>query len=373
MRSAQLRCGVVALLLMLAVTPLHAAAQAQSGFNVFLPLVLNNFEPNLTFDGPDVPYGYGWGVFDWRKYWPANPQYPPTTFNWIKITENPDPQFLCGPYRLPYNVLLRLNKADANATPQQVADDTWTWAQNFKAIPGRARCVDAFEIGNEPNLSMTGAFGGPVNPELYADQLCKAHEAIKNTDPTFIVVAAGLAPTAGLPDPTLALTDTVFLRRMLDRIASQKGNAGACFDVLAYHNYGFRTGYSTPPSSSPCAARSCFRGVEEIFQILRYEHGVRKRIWATEIGWLRDFVAGGCGGAGWAPFFGGWQRSDADQGNQLVSAFQYSRDNWPWMGAMFVFNLDFDRRPQDNCQDEQGWFAVKGHPAEAMLEAMPKP
>jgi hypothetical protein len=28
---------------------------------------------------------------------------------------------------------------------------------------------------------------------------------------------------------------------------------------------------------------------------------------------------------------------------------------------------------QDNYGDEQGWFAVKGHPAEAMLEAMPKP
>jgi len=28
---------------------------------------------------------------------------------------------------------------------------------------------------------------------------------------------------------------------------------------------------------------------------------------------------------------------------------------------------------QDACEDEQGWFAVKGHPAEAMLVAMPKP
>jgi len=29
---------------------------------------------------------------------------------------------------VPYKVLLRLNKTDANATPQQVADDTWQWA-----------------------------------------------------------------------------------------------------------------------------------------------------------------------------------------------------------------------------------------------------
>jgi hypothetical protein len=39
-----------------------------------------------------------------------------------------------------------------------------------------------------------------------------------------------------------------------------------------------------------------------------------------------------------------------------------------------VFNLDFNPpwRSTDPCYDEQGWFAVQGHPAEAALEAMPK-
>jgi hypothetical protein len=300
--------------------------------------------------------------------------YSPTSFNWIKIADNPDPSQLCGPNRLPYRVLLRLNKADANATPQQVADDTWTWAHALETAPGVDRCVDAFEIGNEPNLSMNGGYSGPVDPERYADQLCAAYTAVKNTDPDFIVVSAGLAPTAGLPDATLALTDTVFLRRMLDRIrATHDGDAGACFDVLAYHNYGFRTGHATDPASPACAERSCFRGVEETFQILRGEYGVAKRIWATEIGWLRDYTAGGCGDAAWAGTFGGFQVSDQAQAAELVDAYTYARANWQWMGAMFVFNLDFDRRPQGPCDDEQGWFAVRGFPAEVALEAMSKP
>lgn len=353
-----------------AVDPPSAAAPAPP-FYLFFPVVT---QAALGFDGPDLPFGYGWGVFQWRNYWPANQQYPTTSFNWIKITENPDPAQLCDQYRLPYQVLLRLNKADAHATPQQVADDAWTWAQNLKAQAGRARCVDAFEIGNEPNLSMNGAYSGPVDAVQYADQLCAAYTAIKATDPGYVVVSAGLAPTAGLPDATQALTDTVFLRQMLDRIRdTHAGDAGACFDVLGYHNYGFSGRYDLDPADPACAERSCFRGVEPVFSLLYAEYGVRKRIWTTETGWTRDFTTGGCGAAPWAGVFAGFQRSDQGQAQELVGAYQYARAHWPWLGAIFVFNLDFDSRPQDPCVDEQGWFAVKGRAAEAALEAMPKP
>lgn len=339
---------------------------------LFLPFV---GQSALFLDGPHVPFAYGWGIYNWRAYWPANQQYPTTTFNWLRVSENPDPAQLCGSFRLPYRVLLRLNKADASATAQQVADDAWTWAGTLQALGGAAGpCVDAFEIGNEPNLSMTGAFGGPVNPELYADQLCAAHHAVKAQNPNYIVVSAGLAPTAGLPDPTLALTDTVFLRRMLGRIReTQAGDAGACFDVLGYHNYGFRVAFDADPTSPACAERSCFRGAEEIFRILHDEYGVNKRLWTTETGWTRDFLAGGCGAAPWVTFFNGFQRSPEGQGAELVGAFQYARANWQWLGGIFVFNLDYDRRDQDPCQDEQGWFAVMGYPAREALEAMPKP
>jgi hypothetical protein len=339
-------------------------------FKLYLPFVGKDA---YFFGGPQIPFGYGWGVYNFRAYWPDLPQYPPTSFNWIKVTDNPPKTDLCGSHRLPYNVLIRLNKTDANATVQQVADDTWTWAHNMETAPGVGKCVDAFEIGNEPNLSGQGAYSGPVNPERYADQLCAAYTAVKNTDPGFIVVSAGLAPTGGSSDTTVAMETETFMRLMLNRIRdTHAGDAGACFDVFGYHNYGFRTGYPTDPNSTDCPADMCFRGAERIFDILLNEYGVVKRLWATEMGWMRDFVAGGCGSASWAPVFAGFQVSNAEQANQLVGAFQYSRANWSWMGAMFVFNLDFNTRPQGACVDEQGWFAVKGYPAESALENMNK-
>jgi hypothetical protein len=274
-------------------------------------------------------------------------------------------------------VLLRLNKADADSTPQQVADDTWTWAHNMETAPGVNKCVDAFEIGNEPNLSGRGQYNGPVNPVKYADQLCAAYDAIKRTDPSFSVVSAGLAPTGGAADHQLAMESVAFMRAMLDEIQANRfshGDPGGCFDVLGYHNYGFRTGYQTDPGDAlKCPAEMCFRGVEDIWTILQ-GYGVSKPIWSTETGWMLDYGAGQCSSSSWTSIFSGFAVSPATQASELVGAFQYARAHWPWLGAMFVFNLDFNppRRSANPCYDEQGWFAVQGHAAETALEAMPK-
>lgn len=353
-------------------------------YTVFLPGV---FVQPLVLGGPDIPFAYGWSVFQYQSYRqvtpdqpaPLFPQYAPTTFNWIKITASPNSSELCGSNRLPYKVLLRLNKTDANATVQNVADDTWQWAHWMEPPTQPAnqpRCVDAFEIGNEPNLSGPGQYNGAVNPKLYADQLCAAYDAIKKTDPNYIVVSAGLAPTGGLADPKLGMASLTFLRAMLDEIRVNPisgGSAGGCFDALAYHNYGFRTGYATDPRDPACPSEMCYRGVEDAWAVLQ-QYGVNKRIWSTETGWMRDFVAGGCGSASWAWLFQGFQMSDQAQADNLVGAFQYARNHWPWLGGIFVFNLDFNspQRSTNPCYDEQSWFAVQGHPAEAALEKMPK-
>lgn len=51
------------------------------------------------------------------------------------------------------------------------------------------------------------------------------------------------------------------------------------------------------------------------------------------------------GGAGWVAPYDGAQVSDQAQADYLVGAFQYARANWPWLGAMFVANLDYNVRP----------------------------
>ncbi len=376
---------ILALLLSLAMgappRPLDPPAPAVKTYSIYLPVLFNRF---VTVTGPQVPFAYGWSVFQYQSYYqpqpnqpnPAYPRYPSTSFNWLKITASPASPALCGVNRLPYNVLLRLNKTDANATPQQVADDTWQWAHWMETAPGQDKCVDAFEIGNEPNLSGPGQYNGAVDPVKYADQLCAAYDAIKRTDPSFIVVSAGLAPTGGLADHSLGMESLAYMRAMLDEIKANPishGDPAGCFDVFGYHNYGFRTGYQTDPLDAACPAEMCFRGVEDVWAVLQ-EYGISKRIWSTETGWMRDFVVSGCGSAPWAPIFGGFPMTDKAQADNLVGAFQYARANWPWLGAIFVFNLDFNpsRRSTDPCYDEQGWFAVQGHAAEAALEAMAK-
>jgi hypothetical protein len=42
----------------------------------------------LFFSGPQS-FGYGWGVYNSGPIGRISTQYPPTSFNWIKITDNP--------------------------------------------------------------------------------------------------------------------------------------------------------------------------------------------------------------------------------------------------------------------------------------------
>ena len=367
--------------------PLDPPAPYARTYTVFLPSVLQK-GPVQTFNRVQSSFAYGWSVFQYQSYYQLQPgqtttgysQYANSSFNWLKVTASPDSKYLCGADRLPYNVLLRLNKTDANSTPQQVADDTWQWAHWMEPASQPAsqpRCVDAFEIGNEPNLSGPGQYNGAVNPAQYANQLCAAYDAIKRTDPAFIVVSAGLAPTGGFADHQQGMESLAYMRAMLAAIQANPfshGEAGGCFDVFAYHNYGFRVSYDTDPHSGACPAEMCFRGVEDAWAVLHGEFFVNKPIWTTETGWMRDYVAGGCGNAPWGSIFAGFPMSDKAQADNLVGAFQYARANYPWLGGIFVFNLDFNppRRSTDPCYDEQGWFAVQRHAAEAALEAMPK-
>lgn len=374
--------------------PVDPPAPVVQNYTLQLPLVLSQqaaklYLPVVQYSlpsqggGPNLPFAYGWSVYQYQSYrqllpgqpQPLFPEYAASSFNWVKITASPNSSELCGSNRLPYKVLLRLNKTDANATVQNVADDSWQWA-HWMEPANQPRCVDAFEIGNEPNLSGPGQYNGTVNPVKYADQLCAAYEAIKKTDPSFIVVSAGLAPTGGLADPKLGMESLGFMRAMLDEIRANPishGDPGGCFDVFAYHNYGFRAGYATDPHDPACPSEMCFRSAEDAWAVLQ-AYGVNKRIWSTETGWMRDFVTGGCGSASWAWLFAGFPMSDQAQANNLVGAFQYARANWPWLGGIFVFNLDFNTpfRSTNPCYDEQSWFAVRGHAAERALETMPK-
>lgn len=207
--------------------------------------------------------------------------------------------------------------------------------------------IDAVEIGNEPNL--VNEWVHNPNAWEYVQMLRVAYTTIKNVNPNIIVVSAGLAPTLTTPDRT-AVNDLAFAEEML-------GNgAGKWFDAFGYHPYG----YNLPPEADPNKNQLVFRRVERI-RALMEKYGVYKQVWLTEFGWLRDPAEDGVTCDDNNPEFKGfaWLRvSGEQQANYLVRAFQYADENWPWVGPMFVWNLNWHQQTWLNMCSHQRWFSL---------------
>jgi hypothetical protein len=122
------------------------------------------------------PFAYGANVAEWDIA-----KLDSMGFNWIKVFNGPGS-------RLPLNVLLRV---DANASH---INDVNGFANAIQSLAQTQKgYVDAYEIGNEPNLDATygwgyGSTNVPPNAANYATLLCQAHGRIKTVDPDAVVV-----------------------------------------------------------------------------------------------------------------------------------------------------------------------------------------
>ena len=293
-------------------------------------------------------------------------------FDWTKV-------FGAVWYRLPYRVLRRV---DVNASTLNDLEGWGNWLEGEAAA--QAPYIEAWEIGNEPNLDASYGWQAPPNAADYTRVLCEAYRRIKRADPTAIVVSAGLAVTGRVPFtwnghkgycapglswcPSYYQDEREFLREML------QAGAADCFDALGFHPYGFAAPATASPGSSECGPNDfCFRTVEVVRQIMVDEFGVDKPIWATEFGWLVDPRQVGESACWDHPSFKGrqWQAVSPDQQAQyLRDAFVYAEVNYPWMGGMFVFNYGFSSG-MSGC-DQMRFYDIKGRPAEAALTAMAK-
>ena len=338
------------LLLFLTLRPMQAQATPPSSPQTLIPSSSNPL------------FGYGFNVAAWDVA-----KLQAMGFNWIKVFSGPGS-------RLPLRVLLRV---EANATDfadlAAFGDEMQQLAQAQKGY------VDAYEIGNEPNLD--AAYGWTISPNGadYAAVLCEAYGRIKSVDPNAIIVSAGLAPTGrvqgnwqGHPGHNGQFQDErAFLQEFLD------AGGGNCFDALGYHPYGFSADFAAEPdvaSTDPtqnCANGFCFRGVEKIYQILQANGLGHKKIWATEFGWLVEPPAECLNDAAWQGRQ--WQVvTEQKQAANLVGAYGYATANWPWMGAMFVFNLNFNTTGGYQPCEQMRFYGVDGRPAETALAQMPK-
>jgi len=208
--------------------------------------------------------------------------------------------------------------------------------------------IAAYQVCNEPNLAEMWHRPRHAEPGEYVAFLREAYRQAKTADPNCLIVTAGLAINGGAGD--LAMDDLAFLRGMY------AAGAKPYFDVLGAHPYGF--GYAPEDATSNLV--HCFRRVEQYRTVmLQYGDGA-KPVWATEVGWIIEPPPQCYGYGDWSSRW--WQRVSAQtQADYLMRACQFARTNWPWMGVMFVWNMDYCLAPWNDYCDQKSWFAILNH------------
>ncbi len=235
--------------------------------------------------------------------------------------------------------------------------------------------VAAYELWNEPNLSCEWGNSSP-DPARYTSLLKAAYPKIKAADPQVVVLSAGLATTGGDGGAT-ALNDCTFIDAMYG--AGAKGY----FDALGSHPYGF----ANSPETRNANNVTDFRRAADQHAVMAAHGDGAKKVWATEFGWIIDPTVYGHPEYqnDWRWQGRWWQRVSPDtQADYLVRAYQYAYRNWPWMGVMCVFNLDFSAvtwyEPPEPMRFysilhgyDQGSLWYTHRPAFDALKAMAKP
>lgn len=272
---------------------------------------------------------------------------------WLKIYDHPPDE------RLPTFVLYRVNLP--------LPGEDWDSWGHYRFLDAQlyADRIDAYEIGNEPNIASEWGLG-PPDPAAYTELLRIAYTQIKSADPDAIIVTGGLAPVGNTNTPD-AMDDRLFLEEMYAH------GAADYFDVLGVHPYGF----AYPPEIDPEAQYRmpgghitldthglCFRRVEHLRAIMEQNNDGDKPIWATEFGWIISPPSYCLSMSDWPQR--AWQAiTPEQQADYLVRAIQYAGAHWPWMGVMIIWNLDYSRYPPGESEntpspecETMGWYSL---------------
>lgn len=311
--------------------------------------------------------GFGYVKFQlaWRVSEPR-----PGRYDWAdgSPSDSYAGNFIRDAERAKQKVILRVDTppgwANGNGGDHAPPIDVEDYGRFLRALASylKGRVV-AYEIWNEPNLA--SEWGGRTpNPDEYVELLKAAYKGVKAGDPAAKVISAGLATTAG--DGERAMNDLDYLRGMY------AAGARDYFDVLGSHPYGF----GSAPEELSGDGVHFFRRAEAQRQVMVDNGDERKQIWATELGWLADPDAYGetCN---WPDR--DWQKvSPQTQAEYLVRAYQYAYKNWPWMGVMVLFNLDFSLPSYYFPCNQMRWHAIinedrSPRPAYTALLEMLKP
>ncbi len=249
--------------------------------------------------------------------------------------------------------------------PRNPADAAKFFGDMAAHFKGR---VNAYEVWNEQNFAVEVGPGN-INPGNYVEVLKAVYPAIKAADPAAVVVSGAPTPT-GVNDPNIAMRDLTYLQQMY---AYQGGVVKQYFDALGAHNepYGNQPEETVANHSKPDYSGDpsfFFRQVEDYRNLMVQNGDGNKGIWQTEIGYDSNPLA--------PPTYSYAQSiTEQQQADWTVRLFQYTKQNYPWMGVMLVWNLNYQSIvPQS---DEKWGFGYlrpdySPRPAFSALAAMPK-
>jgi len=351
-------------------TQLHVGDNgAGYGFNVW---GLNS-EPAFRDKVYANVQGAGFGWMRQQVQWAA---IEPQKGNYGTDTTAQLDQFVSGAHAKGLNVLLSIVKSPdwvgvKGGLPTKTQDFTDFMGFLTQRYKGK---VQAYEIWNEENYAVET--GGKVNVAAYLPILKAGFQSVKKTDPQAVVVFGGLTPT-GVNDPSIALNDVEYLRQIY---ALNGGEIKQYYDVLGAHP---GSNCNDPDHSYPDNPQGCdvsgtgkadfstdnsfyFKRILDLRKVMEDAGEGNTKMWLTEFGWT---TANQAKGYEYGAFV-----SEQQQAQYLVRAFELGK-SYPWMGVMFVWNLNFATITQPS-DEKYPWAVLKSdgspRPAYTALKTMPK-
>lgn len=197
--------------------------------------------------------------------------------------------------------------------------------------------IAAYEIWNEQNLAHeTGGHIELSDAGHYVEILAECYKRIKAITPEAYVVV-GAPSSSGVTNPSIAIADQDYYRAMY---SYKDGMIKNYFDVQAAHPGGSANPPETMWPDNPSNADGWndhetfyFRHIENVRKIME-EYGLGDRqIWITEFGWATQNNTPG--------YEFGNQVSMEQQAEYITGAMELAYENYPWMGVMFLWNMNF--------------------------------
>ncbi len=318
-------------------TPQEGIAQAAPAHklppNPHLVTGVNLADLSMAYLINDLGFGWGKGFVNWGTVEPE-----PGEFRWV----DPD-NVIDAMGDQEVKILMRVHgtpewarppESHLSHPPNNMAD----FANFLTILATRYKGqVAAYEIWNEPNLNYEWGYL-PPDPAAYTEMLKTAYTAIKAVDPDALIITGGLS-TTGNGSPT-AYGDLDFLQGMYD--AGAKGY----FDAFGSHPYAFGR---SPDEVDPWGLS--LSRVQEQHQVMVANGDAHTPIWITEIGWALQ--------TDWD--LGEHQNISVTQEQQaqyLTETYANMKQKWPFVDAIFLFNLDFSAVPWYTASEPMRWYAI---------------